>query len=597
MQSLRDPAVRTAVVGALLWVAAVLIVVVAAVVGVPVVGLLAVLLLYVGDAMIAAGDPRVALWLADRELAPLQRAMLRDAVSVLAWLLALDPATPLVALVVITVLAVPAAHLGYRVLTADHAGVRRGRLAWLNLEVDGQAEGPLRLPPILPVLGPLRGRLVLLACDVFVVVALWAAAMGASPGVLGAGAGLTLVALSACLVAGVRRSMVVRRLPSAVEDNERLRRAVASLAPEVIVYFSGPVGTTYQLNVWLEALERVGRRTLLVIRERHHLEDLLTTTLPIVIAPSAVHVELVHPGSALVALYPTTVIRNNHMIRLPGVRHVFINHGDGDKAVTYSPLHRVFDEIWVAGQAACDRYLTKGEGVRADQLVVVGRPQLAHVAFRSEEPAVEPVTVLYAPTWEGNFDDVDYSSVAPMGVSLVRELLRAEPPLRVLFKPHPATGNRRSDAAGALAEITDLVRRSPRGALVASGPDALYDAFNACDVLVADVSSVVADFLASRKPYIVTNPRGLDVDAMRRDFPSTSGGPLLGPGDGTIVDEIREAVGTDPLRSRRERLAAYFLGEPTEDPVARFADEVDAACLRAAGRHDHAIGMGREAGR
>ncbi len=90
--------------------------------------------------------------------------------------------------------------------------------------------------------------------------------------------------------------------------------------------------------------------------------------------------------SIRVVLYPTTVIKNNHMIRLPGMRHVFINHGDGDKSVTYSPLHRVFDEIWVAGQAGCDRYLNRGEGIRAAQLHRVGRPQLAHIERLAEVP-------------------------------------------------------------------------------------------------------------------------------------------------------------------------------------------------------------------
>ncbi|MGG5257984.1 CDP-glycerol glycerophosphotransferase family protein [Phycicoccus avicenniae] len=597
MQSLRDPAVRTAAVGALLWALAVVVAGTVAVLDLPAVGLLAVLAIYVGDALVQAGDPRVAAWLADREMAPLQRAMLRDAVAVLAWLLATAPPAPVVTLVVLTVLAVPAAHLGYRVLTSHHASVRRGRIAWRNLDVDGEREGPLRLPPILPAIGPLRGRVVLLASDVFVVLGLWGVVAGAGDVVLVVGAVLTLLALLACLAAGVRRSLAVRHLPSARQDNARLRTALEEYAPEVVVYFSGPVGTTYQLNVWLEALERVRRRVLVVIRERHHLEDLLPSTLPLVVTTSATQVEYVHTDSVLVALYPTTVIRNNHMIRLPGVRHVFINHGDGDKAVTYSPLHRVFDEIWVAGQAACDRYLTKGEGVRPDQLLVVGRPQLAHVALRPAQPATDQVTVLYAPTWEGNFDDVDYSSVASMGVELVRELLRAEPPIRVLFKPHPATGNRRSDAAAGRAQVTEMVRRSPRGVLVGPGPEALYDAFNTCDVLVADVSSVVADFLASRKPYVVTNPRGLDPETMQHDFPSTSGGPLLARGSGRVVEEVRAAVTTDPLRERRERLATYFLGEPSADPVGVFADEVDAACLRAAARHDHALQAGREGAR
>jgi hypothetical protein len=220
-----------------------------------------------------------------------------------------------------------------------------------------------------------------------------------------------------------------------------LLKALRAYAPEVVVYFSGPPTTTYQLNVWLETIDRISRPTLIIIRERQHLEELLPTTRPIVVLPRAQDVEDFQLASMRVALYPTTVIRNNHMIRLPGIRHIFINHGDGDKAVTYSPLHRVFDEIWVAGQAAVDRYLTRGEGVRTDQLVKVGRPQLGYIRRGTGRVPGALVTVLYAPTWEGNFVGVDYSSVAPMGVPLgvpsdccssriLRPALGSGPPVR-----------------------------------------------------------------------------------------------------------------------------------------------------------------------
>src|SRR3712207_7761873 len=64
-----------------------------------------------------------------------------------------------------------------------------------------------------------------------------------------------------------------------------------------------------------------------------------------------------------------------------------------------SPVTRVYDEIWVAGQAGRDRYLAVDEGVRAEQIRRVSRPQLAGLS-RAPEPAggVEwGPTVLYAP--------------------------------------------------------------------------------------------------------------------------------------------------------------------------------------------------------
>jgi hypothetical protein len=224
--------------------------------------------------------------------------------------------------------------------------------------------------------------------------------------------------------------------------------------------------------------------------------------------------------------------------------------------------------------------------VRPEQLVTVGRPQLAHITPRTG-PAGDggrdrPVTVLYAPTWEGNFDGVDYSSVAPMGERVIDTLLASDLPVRVLFKAHPATGTRLPRAAAAREAIEDRLRASGgRHEVVGTAPDALYTAFNEADLLIADISSVVADFLASRKPYLVTNPRDLDVADYHRDFPSTAAAGVVARDCSNLASALADAVGADTNRDRREQLATYFLGAPVADPIEHFAVEVDRACERA----------------
>ena len=59
------------------------------------------------------------------------------------------------------------------------------------------------------------------------------------------------------------------------------------------------------------------------------------------------------------------------------------------------------NQVWVAGQAGRDRYLRAGVGVRDDDIVEVGRPQLADLSQAGEGTAGPLRTVLYAPTWEG----------------------------------------------------------------------------------------------------------------------------------------------------------------------------------------------------
>ena len=538
---------------------------------------------YLGDARLyAAPDQQVLGWLSRREMAAAERALFRESVAFLGWLQITGPRGAVVALAAGAIAFVHLVHVGYRFMSLRNRRQRRGRLTWRNLAVDGRTEGPEILPPTLPMIGNVAGARTALLVDVGIVGGLAVSWLSDTelPVVIGAG----LVAVGAAFVAWrvVARAALIRRLPSPEHENGKLLEALADRAPEVAVYFSGGPDTTYQLNVWLETIDRIHQPAVIFVRELLHLDALLPTRTPVIVLPRARDVEAFQLPSIRLALYPTTVNKNNHMIRLRGIRHVFINHGDGDKSVTYSPLHRVFDEIWVAGQAACERYLTRGEGVRPEQLVTVGRPQLAHIRRAEDRAADTRRTVLYAPTWEGNFDGVDYSSVATMGEQIARTLLDPELGVRLLFKAHPATGTRLTRAAQTRSTIERLIREAGGDhAVVGSEPDALYTAFNASDVLIADISSVVADFLASRKPYLVTNPKNLPEGAFHEEFPSTSGGGIVNGETEALRAAVLDALGIDSMRERREGLAAYFLGAPVADPVEHFVGEIDRALDRA----------------
>ena len=162
--------------------------------------------------------------------------------------------------------------------------------------------------------------------------------------------------------------------------------------------------------------------------------------------------ERVIPPSVRIALYPSNVTLNNHLIRLPGIVDVFVGHGDSDKGGSATVLTRIFDEAWVSGPAGRDRYRVADVGVRDEQIREIGRPQLAEIR-RVAAPLTEDhhggsgagqwdYTVLYAPTREGFFAEWEYSSILTHG-RIVIETLMAMPGVRVLFKPHPGTGHRR----------------------------------------------------------------------------------------------------------------------------------------------------------
>ncbi|GIH72269.1 CDP-glycerol glycerophosphotransferase family protein [Sphaerimonospora thailandensis] len=413
------------------------------------------------------------------------------------------------------------------------------------------------------------------------------------PGVAGAGAALLIEAAAvAALVVCLRRAWHLRdrgRIVAAVEDRVRAYR------PEVLLYFSGPRSATYQVTMWLGTLERIGLRVLVVLRERAMVAALGPTTLPVVCVPSSVDLMNFRGfDSARVALFPANTGNNIHMLRVPGVRSVFIGHGDSDKEASFNPFTRVYDEVWVAGPAGRDRYRRADVGVRDEDIAEVGRPQLAGIASTSPyaEGAVPYRTVLYAPTWEGWSDDLFHTSIVTMGPALVRALLGQG--VRVIYKPHPLTGHRSPAARAAHRKIMAMLRAAESSAGSSAVPHvavtkselALYDCFNEADLLISDISSVVSDFLASGKPYVVTNVAGLPDAEFRTRYPSTEAAYLL-TGDLDELDGILRLLGDgdDVMAEDRRRLRAHLLGGPDHrDSLARFEEAIKTACARAARR-------------
>jgi CDP-glycerol:poly(glycerophosphate) glycerophosphotransferase len=510
-----------------------------------------------------------------------QRSLVRNGAVVVA-IAATPPVEPFAdfAALLIAVMVIHVALTLYTSFGLRRLDEERTDLRWRNLDVEGLSEGPGPLPdPVQRVL-PLDGLRLLAAVEVLVLVGLACTAAGVHV------APVTLAVLSA--VAGALVAIVAARAWSDRGDPVRdtdaaVADAVAALAPEVVFYFSSPASGTYALTVWANVIDAMRRPTLVVLREAVHLDALQTMKAPIVVAPTVATLEAVTPSSVRVVLYPTNVVRNNEMVRIPGPMHSFIGHGDSDKVGSFSPLNRMYDEIWVAGRAAIDRYAAVDEGIDLSVLRAVGRPQLAEIR-RAVPPTEEDqrLVVLYAPTWEGFFDEADYSSVSRMGERIVRAVLDSGAVLR--FKPHPLTGHRLPSAKKALHAIEDLLARAGEGSgVVPSTPDALYAAFNEADVLISDISSVITDFLASRKPYLVTNPRDIPDAEFRALFPSAGAAELLGTDLATLPGALADAAGTDPRRAARDTLAEYLLGAEA-DPLAAFLDEVDRFVERADAR-------------
>lgn len=377
----------------------------------------------------------------------------------------------------------------------------------------------------------------------------------------------------------VRRLLRSGRIPAyrrALADELRQRRT------EIVVHFSGDPGTTYQLTAWLPVFEQLERPTVIVVREREHLAALGATRWPVVLAERPADLEVLLAADPAIVLYVANAGRNLHSVRYPRMKHLFLNHGDSDKASSANPVVKMYDRLLVAGPVGVRRYRDAGIDLPDDRVVTVGRPQLDGVLDGRGRCDEGPTTVLYAPTWEGYVDAADYTSVDRLGPAVIERLLHERPDIRIVFKPHPFTGARRGAAAGAVRRITALLREAPRSngvshVVAGDRPDIdLYGWFNRCDVLLTDVSAVASDFLHTDKPLLVTNPRRLEDDELAGRFPSVACGYIVGDAS-DVVRLLDVALDDDPLAADRSRMRRDVLGDHPEGPLASFMQAVDDA--------------------
>lgn len=374
---------------------------------------------------------------------------------------------------------------------------------------------------------------------------------------------------------------------------------------DVVVYFPDSRTKLYQLRQWLPVLEKLDKRhpVLIVTRNVHTNRDLrnLTRLRSVFVRRFADLIELYYGGTYKIAVYVNNSTHNFQSLSFREMLHLHINHGESDKICMVSNQVKAYDRVFVAGRAAVERHKAALFDFDVDKLVPVGRPQL-DLPLQPAAPPSSQLTVLYAPTWEGEDDSNNYTSVDVYGPDIVARIL-AVPSTRLVYKPHPRVPeSSHVEVSGAHQRIMELIEeargRDPeRGHHVDLTGDILT-ILPACDVLVSDVSSVVLDFLYLRtdSPMFIADRRG-DASRLHRDSPVSRAADII---DGSNVADlgrllcarIEDDVHADDRKSwRRYYFGDLAVGESTE----RFLAAVDDAVAHR--DHVRAEKTGRDSGR
>ncbi len=102
---------------------------------------------------------------------------------------------------------------------------------------------------------------------------------------------------------------------------------------------------------------------------------------------------------------------------------------------------------------------------------------------------------------------------------------------RMLVQSTPPPGRAEAVARATRAWEAAYWASLPEGEhqVVVDARPSLYSCFDAADLLISDVSSVISDFLASGKPYAVANTGGMSEAEFRAAFPTVAAAVILTP--------------------------------------------------------------------
>lgn len=341
---------------------------------------------------------------------------------------------------------------------------------------------------------------------------------------------------------------------------------------EVVVYFGDRSSKFYQLEQWIPVLEELHKehRVVIVVRKGSALTSVLETThLPVVFKRRFDPLQtFYHANDFKLALYVNNGMTNFQSLSFAPMVHVHVNHGESDKLSMVSNQAKAYDKVFIAGEAAVERHRRALIDFDESQLVRVGRPQLDIERPLELEPS-SARTIMYAPTWEGENDANNYTSVDLFGPQIVEAVLRI-PDARLIYKPHPRVETSKDpEMVEANARILELIEaaNSPivdgtlQHQVLMQGD--ILGMFDTVDLLITDISSVGLDFLYlhPNKPLVLTDRRN-DSETLNAEAPISRATPLINESTIDRVESlISEMLNHDSSVEVRHELRRHYFGD------------------------------------
>ena len=282
--------------------------------------------------------------------------------------------------------------------------------------------------------------------------------------------------------------------------------------------------------------------------------------------------------SPKVLLYANQNVRNFYPLRYPEAVHVFVSHGESDKAYMSQNTIKRYDLYFAAGQAAIDRISSKVTHYDTSKRIIeIGRPQsLDEYELPTDFIQSPKKKVLYAPTWEGVTKATRYTSIVSHGQKIIQSLVESGE-YQVTYRPHPLSGSRDSEVKGANEAIKKVIRQANKADgssshYIDESPFGWHLGYH--DLMISDISAIAYDWLSTGNPILLTKP--VEKKAIVEEFPlvdklySITNSDLDSIGK-LIADQFNE--GSDQKKISAE-LNAYYFKQPTNRSDEHLANAV-----------------------
>jgi hypothetical protein len=331
---------------------------------------------------------------------------------------------------------------------------------------------------------------------------------------------------------------------------------------KVAYFFADTPSRIYQIAQWLPVIEKspADLNAVIITRSAATTEELRKlTNVPIIHARTFdLLMSLLELSKFKAIIYVNNSYQNFQTLSYQQAVHIHINHGESDKISMVSNQAKAYDRVFVAGPAAKDRYLKAVAWIDQNKLITVGRPQLdlGQTPFAAE-PKLKTIT--YAPTWEGEDEANNYTSMDLYGKKIIDAAL-SQSDCRTIYKPHPRIlTSKDPEVVAAHKYIISRLNKTPHQVLLEGD---VIEVLLGTDLLISDISSVTLDYLYLKpEGAIFLSDRRTDFAALESESPVASAATII---DGESVDELstrlKKTLEKDDLAAKRAEVCRYYFG-------------------------------------